>query len=59
MEVKAETYEDFLARGGRHQILATTDRALTCPNREFSIVSQGERERKRQQERQPQPRREP
>lgn len=46
-----ETVEQFIARGGRVHKLATTDRALTCPNREFSIVSQGQRERKQQQER--------
>lgn len=45
-----ETIEQFLARGGQIKVLDTKDRALHCPNREFSIVSAGARERKQYEE---------
>lgn len=42
--------ERFLASGGHIERLDITERANPHPNREFSIVSQGQRERKQHKE---------
>ena len=48
--IDVETVEQFLARGGEITVLDTTERAVKDPNREFSIVSAGARERKQYEE---------